>query len=186
MKKVFPLLVVAAVFAVTMSSCASKSSGGGSFAKMDAPDWFIKPPKSENVIYGVGVAKFDTVSMSKSMAENRATVAIARKLDSDVRNMIEDTQAGVEGAKDASMNFARNVSQTLSEAKLSGVDFEDYYMAADGNIYCLASFSFARAEQLIQQAFNASKFKAAAGFNDLSQADMAAAFEKRAKNSDPY
>jgi hypothetical protein len=53
-------------------------------------------------------------------------------------------------------------------------------------MYVLASFSFKRAEGLMTQAFNANKARAGAIANAMAQQDMNAAFEARAKASDPY
>jgi hypothetical protein len=127
-----------------------------------------------------------TVSMSLTMAENRARQAIARKISSDVQNMIDDFASEVEGDKTTAINYAQTVSRTLAEAKLQGTEVVENYQAQNGTIYCLMEYDAAAAARLVEAEFNKNKAEYAAVRNAMGQADMQQAFREKAAKSDPF
>jgi hypothetical protein len=182
MKKLSFVLAVAAMFAVTLSSCASKGGmSGPGLADLDIPHFMISPPKAGEMVYGIGSAKMSTMNMSITMADNRSRVSISQKLSSDVQNMIDDFSSEVEGDKTTAINYAQSVSRTLSEYKLLGTEVQERYVAKDGTVYTLMGFSFAAAEKLANDAlaFNQKKAEYAAVRNMVAQDQMAEAFAKK-------
>ena len=66
------LIVLSTILALVMlAGCAS---GGGEKVKerRDLPDWFLNPPVSEAVIYGLGMANMSSDSLSRDTAIARA------------------------------------------------------------------------------------------------------------------
>jgi hypothetical protein len=186
MKKCSVVLVVAALVAVALGSCATGKGTVGAVEVSDMPKWFLNPPRSEDKVYGVGVARMSSVNMTKTMAENRARQAIAQKISSDVRNMIDDYASEVEGDTSTAINYAQTVSRTLAEAKLQGTEVVENYAAKDGTLYCLMEYSAAAAARMVEAEFNKNKNEYAAVRNMMGQQDMQQAFKDRAAKSDPF
>ena len=188
MKKFSVVLIVAALVAVALSSCATKKGQGavGPADAADMPKWFLNPPRSEDTIYGVGVAKMSSITMTKTMAENRARQAIAQKISSDVQNMIDDFASEVEGDTSTAINYAQTVSRTLAQAKLQGTEIVENYAAKDGTLYCLMEYSAAAAARLVDAEFNKNKNEYAALRNMTGQQDMQQAFKDQAAKSDSF
>ncbi|MDR2607401.1 MAG: LPP20 family lipoprotein [Treponema sp.] len=150
MKKiVVALLVFVCIFMVTGCASGPKSDNVQKETvaqAADAPSWYLKPPKSEDAIYGRGVAKMADLNMSQRMAENRATVAIALTLNANVQSMITDfTQSAGNAGSEQTLNFQQSVSRTTTDAKLSGLEVEDVHVGKDGSYYVLMSMSKADA-----------------------------------------
>ena len=85
------------------------------------PDWVLQrqdyPP--ENMFQGIGTARVNNNSMSRTMAEARARVSLAQQMSSVVRNMIIDFTGASESEPDI-VQYMENVSRLLAEAHLQG------------------------------------------------------------------
>jgi hypothetical protein len=138
MKKIAVLLVaLSVVFAA--AGCGSAPTATSAQAPSDVPGWFLVPPKAEDVIYGVGAAKMQTLQASRTFAENRARVSIAQAINSRVQNMITDYMSGSEGSPEAMQNFQESVSRSLTDATLSGVEVSEAKVGNDGTVYILCA-----------------------------------------------
>jgi hypothetical protein len=119
----------------------------------------------EGVLIGIGSAKMQTQSLSKSVAETRARAEISRAMNSMVQDMVRDYQAGSELSSDA-LAFQEQITVTLSKATLQGaiIDAEDYI---DGTYYVVMYLSRADVVKEINQSQAAAKLAvpAMASFN---------------------
>ncbi|MDR2864956.1 MAG: LPP20 family lipoprotein [Spirochaetaceae bacterium] len=159
-------------------SCASNSS-----VRVDVPDFVRNPPKDKDLIYGVGSAKMANDYMSKTMAENRARVAITQKLSSIAKTMIEDYSAQVEGDKSTFLNFSDSVNRTLSQAKLSNTEIVEELPATDGTWWVLMSMKKSDADKDLSTVFDREKLNYAAFQNWNAQREMDAAFARQSTQS---
>jgi hypothetical protein len=183
MKKIVVVLCALCAAVLTVG-CASKKADAPAPAAGPVsylPDFVMNPPSGDDVIYGVGVAKMSNLNQSMTMAQNRARVSIAQQIDAQVRNMIDDYTAGIEGGKPADAEgFQRSVSRTLTEAKLSGTKVIQQAQGTDGTFYCLMAINKTDVKQQTEEVINAEKIKYAEFQNWNAQRDMDAAFAKPA------
>jgi hypothetical protein len=180
MKKLFGILVVLASILI-VAGCASS----GAAVNNDLPD-FVRNPgkyKIEDAFTGIGSAKFSTANMTMTMAETRARAAIARKISSTLKNMIDDYNAEVEGDPTAAEQFSQVVTRALSQANLSDTEIEMSEYGADGTYYVLMSMPKRSALAPANTVINREKLQYAKFQNWNAQRDMQAAFA--AENGDP-
>ncbi|MDR0452560.1 MAG: hypothetical protein LBH15_05910, partial [Treponema sp.] len=112
-----------------------------------------------------------------------ARAAIARKISSTLKNMIDDYSAEVEGDPEAAEQFSQVVTRALSQANLSDTEIEMSEYGADGTYYVLMSMPKQAAIAPANAAFNREKLQYAKFQNWNAQRDMQAAFA--AENGDP-
>jgi hypothetical protein len=181
MKKIFGVLVVLVSVLAFMGCASSPASAPGN----DLPD-FVRNPgkyKIEGAFVGIGSAKFSTANMTMTMAETRARAAIARKISSTLKNMIDDYNAEVEGDPAAAEQFSQVVTRALSQANLSDTEVEMADYGADGTYYVLMSMPKRSAIAPANTAIDREKLQYAKFQNWNAQRDMQAAFA--AENGDP-
>jgi hypothetical protein len=177
--------IVLAAFcaAVLVLGCASKKGEAPLPAAGPVdylPDFVMNPPAGDDVIYGVGVAKMSNLNQAMIMAQNRARVSIAQQINAQVRNMIDDYTAGIEGGNPAdSEGFQRSVSRTLTEATLFGTQIKQQAQGTDGTFYCLMAIGKEDAKKQVEDAINKEKLDYAEYQNWNAQRDMDAAFAKQ-------
>ena len=178
-------LVACAALLFALAGCASKPapeqapvSGPGIQEDSDWPEFVKVPPVNSDMIFGVGAAKLSQKSASLNMAQNRARVAIAQKISTTVRNMIDDYSAEVEGDSSAAENFSRSVSRSLTEATLTGTEVIRQEQTKDGTVWVLMGVSKGDVNKLAADTVNAEKLKYAEFQNWNAQRDMEAAFAK--------
>jgi hypothetical protein len=99
--------------------------------------------------------------------------------------MIEDNASEVETDPATALAFAETTGKILAEAKLIGTEIEENYVAKDGTVYCLVSYSEAAAQKLATDVFNRQKAEYAAFRNWDAQNRMEAAFAKM-RDEEPY
>jgi hypothetical protein len=186
MKKFLGVLVVSVSILVVMG-CASSGKGasGGAPPPKSQPDFVANPGKYkiEGAFTGIGSAKFETTNMTMTMAENRAMAAITRRISSNLKNMIEDYNAAVEGDPAAAEAFAQVVTRALSEAKLSDTEVEMTGYDDNGTYYVLMSMPKSAALRPAAVVIDREKVQYAKFQNWNAQRDMQAAFA--AENGDP-
>jgi hypothetical protein len=169
MKKFFGVL---ALMACGSSPAASEGRLSG------VPSFVISPPQAEDVIYGVGAARFVSADISVSMAEARARVSIALVLDSMVRGMIDDMTLAAGASGEDSLSFAQTVSRTLSEVRLSGTMRVETGKGDDGTDYVLVSMKKADAAKQVGDIINKEKIKYIAFENWNARRELEAALDK--------
>ena len=136
MKQSFAVAAALAVFLV-VTGCASRPNIER--PPEDVPSWYLVPPKADDVIYGVGSARMQTLDASRRFAENRARVSIAQSINARVQSMITDHISGSEGSNQAMTNFQESVSRSLTDATLAGVEIAEAKVGGDGTVYVLVS-----------------------------------------------
>jgi hypothetical protein len=177
MKKLFGVLVVLTSILI-VTGCGSSPSSPRRGRLAGVPSFVISPPQAEDVIYGVGAADYDDVSLAITMAENRARVSIARELDSRVKSMIDDMTQAAGASREDSLSFAQTVSRTLTQARLSGARRVETGEGDDGTIYVLVSMKKADASRQASDIINREKIRYAAFENWNAQRELDAALDK--------
>ncbi|MDR0501854.1 MAG: hypothetical protein LBH16_00885, partial [Treponema sp.] len=82
-------VMIIAVFAMGCGSTGGSSAPAAAIGPANSPDWLNDFPP-EDVIWGIGIAKQSSPSMSMTTAEARARTAIARQLNTKVQAMFTD------------------------------------------------------------------------------------------------
>jgi hypothetical protein len=134
MKKAFSiLLVLSLVFmAVACSSAPAAQSGPA-----NTPPWLNDFPP-EDVIWGIGIAKQSSESMSMTTAEARARVAIARQLNTKVQAMFTDYNLDAGNvSSQANASLQEDVSRQVTNMDVSGARPVQKWKAPDGTWWYL-------------------------------------------------
>ena len=92
----------------------------------------------EDAIYGVGMAKMSSLSLTRTTAISRARDDIARQMDVLVKNAILDyaQEAGTEEDTQL-LQFVETISVQVAETTLKGAKVEKIFEGKDGTIYAL-------------------------------------------------
>jgi hypothetical protein len=151
------LLVLGAALIGFMASCAS-SSGGASQPPApqrdpNIPEWLdeIAP---EDVLWGVGIAKQSSENFSRTTAENRARVAIARELDFSVKAMFTDYNRDAGTANNqANLSLQEDVSRSITNARLNGTTVNRQWKAPDGTWWYRVEYKKADAKNALADIF---------------------------------
>jgi len=135
------VIVISALLAlVLLAGCAS---GGGEKVKerRDLPDWFLNPPVSEDVIYGLGMAKMSSDSLSRDTAIARARKDVALQVSTRVQSMMTD-YAQEAGAEDntQTINFVESITKQVADVELRNAVTEKVYASVDGNWFAMVSY----------------------------------------------
>jgi hypothetical protein len=133
MKKAFTILLVLSMIFMVVA-CKSTPAAGKSSS--NAPDWWneIRPP--EDVLWGDGMAKQSSPSMSMTTAEARARVSIARQLNTLVQAMFVDYNLDSGNVNNqANASLQENVSRQITDMNVSGAVPIKRAEAPDGTYY---------------------------------------------------
>jgi hypothetical protein len=146
------------------------------------PEWQINPPSAEDGIYGTGLAKMQTASLSKKAADARARDEVALAIEVKVQTMFKDflQESGIgQGAQ--ALQFVSSVSKQISSNVLNGCKIVKRKVCADGTWHSLALYSSNQADELKNEIANQTKnsikneyalyneFKAKNGFEELQK-----------------
>jgi len=131
------LMVVSLVFMAAACKTAPTSTTTG---PTTTPEWLNDFPP-EDVLWGIGIAKQSSPSMSMTTAEARARVAIARQLNSKVQAMFTDynIDAGNVNAQ-ANASLQEDVSRQITNMDVSGARPIKRWQAPDGTWWYLVEF----------------------------------------------
>jgi len=133
-KNCFILLVL--FFSFVLASCASKPTSTAA-GPVSTPEWINDFP-SEDVLWGVGIAKQSSPSMSMTTAESRARVSIARQLNSKVQAMFTDYNLDAGNVKNqANTSLQEDVSRQITNMDVSGARPIKRWQAPDGTWWYL-------------------------------------------------
>ena len=138
MKKALTILLVISLAFLAMG-CASNKAAVSS-GPANTPPWLNDFPP-EDVIWGIGIAKQSSESMSMTTAEARARTAIARQLSTKVQAMFTDynLDAGNVG-KQANASMQEDVSRQVTNIDVSGARAIKRWQAPDGTWWFLVEF----------------------------------------------
>jgi hypothetical protein len=138
MKKSVPMLLISLlVFSFVGFGCASTQSAGPGADSNEMPPWLNEIPP-ENALWGIGIAKQSNLSMSKTTAEARGRVSIARQLNSYIQAMFTDynRDAGTSGAQ-ANVSLQEDISRQVTNLQLTGSTPIRNWVAKDGTYWVL-------------------------------------------------
>lgn len=173
---------IVAAAALTMAiviSCASSPHVNTS----QIPRWYLNPPHSKTMFYGVGSAKESSLELSRSLAIASARQELAGSVQTVVKSGITRylQQAGSGGSQQA-VNFGDNVTRQISKVALNGSTVEKVAVASDGTVYALVSYPESQMNASAKEAFARNNAAAFAQF----QADQAVkALDNELANSPP-
>jgi hypothetical protein len=143
MKKALSILVVLALVFMVVA-CASKPPATSQTTT--TPEWLNDFPP-EDVLWGIGVAKQSSVSMSRTTAEARARVAIARQLNTKVQAMFTDYNLDAGNvASQANVSLQEDVSRQITNMDVSGARPIKSWSAPDGTWWFLVEMKKADAK----------------------------------------
>jgi hypothetical protein len=172
MIKILPISLT--VLLLAFAGCASSGSGSTEQrGSSDMPSWFLVPPTSEDVLYGVGQAKKQNPSLAKSAATARARTEISQGVNVKVSSMMKDfmSESGI-GENAQALEFSEAVTKQVTDNALAGSVIKEAYVAKDGTVYILVEYPL---NSIKQNALDAVKkeealyneFKANQSFDDL-------------------
>lgn len=157
--KAVSMTTILALFCLVIVGCASspQTSGGSAQATSQdstLPPWIDDLPP-EDALWGVGIAKQSSVSMTRTTARNRAVVDIARQIDSRVKAMFTDynRDAGTSGSQ-ANLSLQEDVTRTLTDVDLSGTETNANWTAPDGTYWIRVSYPKANLLKTAEQIFD--------------------------------
>jgi len=145
MKKLFlSFSLIAAIFMVMACGSAPKDKG-----PTTKPEWLNDFPP-EDVLWGIGIAKQSSPSMSMTTAEARARVAVARQLNTKVQAMFTDynLDAGRTGNQ-ANASMQEDVSRQITNMDVSGARPVKRWQAPDGTWWYLVELKKSDARQKV-------------------------------------
>ncbi len=179
MKKTI-ILVLSGIVIAALAGCAGPRVSGTTEERgsRDMPEWALKPPAVEGMLYGVGQAKKQNPSLSKTVAAQRARVEIAATIKIKVERLVKDfmQESGV-GQRAQALEFTSAVSKGVTDATLTGAMIKETYLAKDGTYFILVEYSLDEArrqaiETARQEEALYNEFKADQGFDAL-EAELA-------------
>ncbi|MDR2731372.1 MAG: hypothetical protein LBB81_10820 [Treponema sp.] len=113
----------------------------------------------EDALIGVGTAKMATLNQSRTISATRARADISRVLDTIIRDMVRDYEAGSEVDHSAVVSFDETITVSLSQARLVGAFIVEEDYDADGNYWTVVMLSKNNAVNEINQAVSAAKLR---------------------------
>jgi hypothetical protein len=134
MKKAFSILLVLSLVFMVVACKSSPSANDGPTA---VPEWLNDFPP-EDVLWGIGIAKQSSSSMSMTTAEARARVGIARQLSTKVQAMFTDYNLDAGNVNNqANASLQEDVSRQITNMDVSGARPIKRWQAPDGTWWFL-------------------------------------------------
>jgi hypothetical protein len=146
MKKACSILVV---LALVLMVVACPSAPAAKTGPTTTPEWLNDFPP-EDVLWGIGVAKQSSPSLSMTTAEARGRVAIARQLSTKVQAMFTDynLDAGNVNSQ-ANVSLQEDVSRQITNMDVSGARPIKRWEAPDGTWWYLLELSKSAAQNTV-------------------------------------
>jgi hypothetical protein len=145
MKKAFSILLVLCLVFMAVA-CKSAPADKG---PANTPEWLNDFPP-EDVIWGIGIAKQSSESMSMTTAEARARVAIARQLSTKVQAMFTDYNLDAGNVNNqANASLQEDVSRQVTNMDVSGAVPLKKWKANDGTWWFLVQMKKADAKNTV-------------------------------------
>ena len=134
---VFLSLLIILFAAACGSSAPPATTNSG---PITTPPWINDFPP-EDVIWGIGIAKQSSASMSMTTAEARGRVSIARQLDTRVQAMFTDYNLDAGNVNNqANTSLQEDVSRQITNMNVSGARPIQRWQAQDGTWWFLVEF----------------------------------------------
>jgi len=129
-------VLFAVIMIAALTGCGS-SSAAVSKGPDNTPEWLNDFPP-EDVLWGIGIAKQSSPSMSMTTAEARARVAIARQLSTKVQAMFTDYNLDAGNVRNqANTSLQEDVSRQITNMDVSGARPIKRWQAPDGTWWYL-------------------------------------------------
>jgi hypothetical protein len=136
MKKAFSILLVLALVFMA-AACKSTPPTSTTTGPTATPDW-LNDVAPEDVIWGIGIARQSSASMSMTTAEARARVAVARLLNTKVQAMFTDYNLDAGNVNNqANTSLQEDVSRQITNMNVSGARVIKRWQAPDGTWWFL-------------------------------------------------
>jgi hypothetical protein len=146
MKKTCLILLVL-FFVLALAACGTKPAAATGPA--NTPEWLNDFPP-EDVLWGIGIAKQSSESMSMITAEARARVAIARQLSTKVQGMFLDYNLDAGNVNNqANTSLQEDVSRQITNMDISGARPIKRWKAQDGTWWFLVEMKKSDAKNQI-------------------------------------
>lgn len=143
------------------------------------PSWYLNPPMSSDVFYGVGDANRPQMSLSKKVATARARDEVAQAVGVKVSTMLKDfMQASGIGENASALEFNESVSKHVAQVSMKGCVISKTFVAKDGTMYVMVEYPVGSArevavkkakDELKKQEALYNEFKARQGFDALEK-----------------
>jgi hypothetical protein len=158
MKKLY-LIGTALVLALAAAGCGSTgaATAGKAAVEIGFPDWMADLPPAD-AIWGVGSARIvggADPSIAMTTAQNRALVAIARELDSNIQAMFTDySQVAGDADNPRVLQLQENISRNVTNMKVSGAQRSAGPTQVNGVLWMRYSLSKADAKKQVSDIIN--------------------------------
>ena len=160
-------IVLIALAAMTLSSCASKGEEeqAGPPQRKDFPEFFLNPPAPEDQFVGLGMAKLSDDNLSRTTAVARARADIAAQVSVSVQTMLTDyaQESGADG-NTQTLTFVERVAKEVADIELQGAITKEVYPASDGTWYIMVFFPKAAMIDNVGEVFSRNEDAAFAEF----------------------
>jgi hypothetical protein len=144
MKKV-TLLFAVIMIATLVIACGSTAPATAD-KPINSPEWLNDFPP-EDVLWGIGIAKQSSPSMSMTTAEARARVSIARQLNTKVQAMFTDYNLDAGNVRNqANASLQEDVSRQVTNMDVSGARPIKRWQSSDGTWWYLVEMRKADAK----------------------------------------
>jgi hypothetical protein len=131
-------LIIALVFMA--AACGTTPASTTKTGPTNTPEWLNDFPP-EDVLWGIGIAKQSSPSMSMTTAEARARVGIARQLQTKVQAMFTDYNLDAGNVNNqANTSLQEDVSRQITNMDVSGARPIKRWEAPDGTWWFLVEF----------------------------------------------
>ncbi len=161
------LLSGLAVLLILVGACSSTPEEVKSDVerRRDFPTWFLVPPSSDDMIYGLGMAKMSSDTLSRDTAIARARRDVATQVSTRVQTVMADyaQEAGVDGDRQ-SISFIETVSKQVADVQLRNAITKEVYPATDGTWYAMVAYSRSEFQDTVAQIFQRNESAAFAEF----------------------
>ena len=140
MKKACLILMVLSL-ALVLGCGSSATAQNAQNAQANTPPWLNDSPP-DDVIWGIGVARQSSESMSMTTAEARARVSVARQLNTRVQAMFTDyNQDAGNVSSQVNVSLQEDVSRQVTNMDVSGARPIQRWKASDGTYWFLVEIN---------------------------------------------
>lgn len=140
MKKVCSIILALSLVMMVVACKSTPPATSAGAGPVNSPEWINDFPP-EDALWGIGIAKQSSPSMSMTTAEARGRVAIARQLNTKVQAMFTDynLDAGNAGNQ-ANASMQEDVSRQVTNVDVSGAKPIKRWQAPDGTWWYLVEY----------------------------------------------
>ncbi len=160
--KMLKVLIALVAAAMAVTSCETT---GNRVDKSKIPDFYLTPPTSRDILYGVGYAKMSSMDLSRTTAVARARADVAGQVQASIKTALTDyaQQAG-EGENSQALQFVETVSRQIVDVTLAGCRTDKVEVKDDGTVYALVSYPIANLMDTAGTQFRRNEASSFAGF----------------------